>query len=205
VTPTQRAQLIQRLEGGHDLEASAAAAGVRIDEVQSDASLMAECAAAYRVGTARLRSRMLDAALRGGDVHVLERAIRDREAAQRDQFRPTITNADGEPTDLEQLLTNCSAFELLCLEAVLNNDLEGFGRIVTQEAQRLAYATLRELMEPKQPKQPRRPDAPASIDCCEVLDPQMPIPRSKSVVLMAGDWVVRERTPEEQRAEGLWP
>jgi hypothetical protein len=78
-----REELLTKLRNGHDLEVAAAALG--IDEKQIDAAgvkLAAEIGEAYKIGTARLRARIMESALSGDNAAVLMKLLEQREAAQ---------------------------------------------------------------------------------------------------------------------------
>jgi hypothetical protein len=142
VTLDQRDKLLAELGIGQDLEAAAAVAGVALEVIRRDHELLAKCAAAYRLGTARLRSKVLEAALRGGDVHVLERAIARREAAEREVFRPPAQKVeDGGGIDWRQL----DDTELRIVEALLRFDVAAARQILHEYAIGLAQPIAREM------------------------------------------------------------
>jgi hypothetical protein len=191
LSPERREQLLQFLRDGHDLEAAAANAGVVLEAVQRDAELLAKCSACYRLGTARLRTRLLEGALKSGDVHVLERAIAAREAAGRELFCSTAPDrADG---DFD--LTRLSDDELELVEACLSGDHARVNAMMRQHAQTHVDALRRDLLEeierhavggerapaaeilPPARSRPRHPEA------LEVADPERPLPARRSLVV----------------------
>jgi hypothetical protein len=78
----QRKHLLDLVMTGLDLEAAATQAGVPVSSIQRDAKLMAEVAAAYRVGSARLRAKLLTLAVEDGDARTLMQLLEQRERAQ---------------------------------------------------------------------------------------------------------------------------
>jgi hypothetical protein len=188
--PERRERLLQFLRDGHDLEAAAANAGVVLEAVQRDAELLAQCSACYRLGTARLRTRLLEGALKSGDVHVLERAIAAREAAGRELFRAAVQDrADG---DFD--LTRLSDDELELVEACLSGDHARVNAMMRQHAQSHVDALRRDLLEElnrhavvgdRPPAEILPPARPRHPDALAVVDPERPLPASRSLVVPA--------------------
>jgi hypothetical protein len=143
--------------------------------------LLAECSDAYAVGTARLRSKMLDSALKGGDSHVLERAIAARESAQREQFKPSISALEDKGIDLSKL----SDFELCCLEAVIENDFQELSRLIEERVLGKA-AELARSLAPRLASNGADGCTAPGIDELEVLDQALPVPRGRAIVVAEG-------------------
>ena len=86
-----REELLTKLRNGHDLEAAAAALG--IGEKQIDAAgdkLAGEIGEAFKVGTSRLRSRLLELSLSNQDASALARLL-DKREQQAEAAAPEIT------------------------------------------------------------------------------------------------------------------
>jgi hypothetical protein len=75
-----RKRLVELVQGGLDVEAAAAEAGVKMAEIQADAELVTELEQAFRGATAKLRARLLHRVLQGDDDKLLAAALDRREA-----------------------------------------------------------------------------------------------------------------------------
>ncbi len=82
----KRAELLARIADGHDVETACAALGISEDQiVAAGDELKAEISGAFKTGTARLRSRLLETALDKQDVSALARLLDKREAIEKAQ------------------------------------------------------------------------------------------------------------------------
>ena len=82
MTADDKAALIRLIESGHDPEAACASLNLPASTViQPGPKLARGIQAALRVGTARLRSKVLELALAGDNVQALERQLDRREQA----------------------------------------------------------------------------------------------------------------------------
>jgi hypothetical protein len=120
VPPEAREKLLKLLRDGHDLPSSCATASVEIDDVRADHDLMLAAGKAHLTGTGRLRTRLLEQALKGGGpgLHVLERAVAGREAQQR-EF-PTEHQAAGDDFGWTERLSKLTDFELDIVEWLMS-------------------------------------------------------------------------------------
>lgn len=79
----QRAAVLKHVSDGHDIEAAAVKAGVTMAQVRdAGAGFQAELNSAFRTGTARLRSRVMELAMAGEDAAMLARILDKRDEAQ---------------------------------------------------------------------------------------------------------------------------
>ncbi len=78
-----REELLAKLCVGHDLQAAMANLSLTQRQIDSaGAKLAAEIGEAYKIGTARLRARIMESALSGDNAAVLMKLLEQREAAQ---------------------------------------------------------------------------------------------------------------------------
>ncbi len=78
-----REELLAKLCVGHDLQAAMASLSLTQRQIDSGgAKLAAEISEAYKIGTARLRARIMESALSGDNAAVLMKLLEQREAAQ---------------------------------------------------------------------------------------------------------------------------
>ena len=81
MTAEDKAELLKLIESGHDPEAAAIAVGLPVSLVNSPKPQLKKALdAALRVGTARLRGKIMELALKGDNVQALERQLERREA-----------------------------------------------------------------------------------------------------------------------------
>lgn len=86
LSEAQRNDLLARIADGHDVETACAALGISEDQiVAAGDELKAEISGAFKTGTARLRSRLLETALDKQDVGALARLLDKREAIEKAQ------------------------------------------------------------------------------------------------------------------------
>ncbi len=82
----KRAELLARIADGHDVETACAALGITEEQIaEGGDNLKAEISGAFKTGTARLRSRLLETALDKQDVSALARLLDKREAIEKAQ------------------------------------------------------------------------------------------------------------------------
>jgi hypothetical protein len=91
----QKAKLLSALRAGHDLEGACSKVGVAPKAVRGDAKLMAEVAAAYSIGTSRLRAKLLEMALSSNDSRTLGQILAHRESEQ--AGLPPVAGDDASP------------------------------------------------------------------------------------------------------------
>jgi hypothetical protein len=77
-----KAKLLAKVRAGHDVESACAELSLKPEQVRRDAVLMEEIGEAFKTGTARLRARLLDGALKTNDLRVLSSLLEERQAAQ---------------------------------------------------------------------------------------------------------------------------
>jgi hypothetical protein len=82
LTREDKAKLLAKVRAGHDLESACAELDVQPQVVRKDAALMDEVNEAFCTGTARLRARIFDGALKNGDLRILSLMLEERKAAQ---------------------------------------------------------------------------------------------------------------------------
>lgn len=88
-----RVKLLKLISDGHDPEAAAVALGIDVSTVtQPGRKLKAAIKSALRVGTARLRSKVMELALSDGDIRALEKQLERREAQVADE--PGLTRIE---------------------------------------------------------------------------------------------------------------
>ncbi len=88
---TRREELLTKLRNGHDLEAAAAALGIGEKQIDAaGAKLAAEIGEAYKIGTSRLRSRLLELSLSNQDASALARLL-DKREQHAEAVAPDIT------------------------------------------------------------------------------------------------------------------
>ncbi len=86
-----REELLTKLRNGHDLEAAAAALGIGEKQIDAAGSkLAAEIGEAFKIGTSRLRSRLLELSLSNQDASALARLL-DKREQQAEAVAPGIT------------------------------------------------------------------------------------------------------------------
>jgi hypothetical protein len=83
LTKEQRDSLLTMLRSGHDLEAAAGALGLTEAQIElARDKYGTEIAIAFKTGTAKLRTRIMESALSGDNAAVLMRLLEQREQAQ---------------------------------------------------------------------------------------------------------------------------
>jgi hypothetical protein len=80
MTPKNREDFLQAIRAGNGTEIAASMAGVSLDEVKADESLMDEAMRIMCLFNARLRERLLGKALESDDVKLLSSLLEQREA-----------------------------------------------------------------------------------------------------------------------------
>ena len=76
-----KAKLLKHIENGHDPEAACIHVGLPVSAIEKPGpKLTAAIQAALRVGTSKLRSKVMELALKGDNVASLERQLERREA-----------------------------------------------------------------------------------------------------------------------------
>ena len=79
MTPSQRKQLLEYVSSGLDVEAGAAQLGLSMSAVRKvGAKLARQLDEAYATGSARLRGRLLKAALTDNDLKVIQSLLEQR-------------------------------------------------------------------------------------------------------------------------------
>ncbi len=87
----RREELLTKLRNGHDLEAAAAALGIGGKQIDAaGAKLAGEIGEAFKIGTSRLRSRLLELSLSNQDASALARLF-DKREQQAEAVAPGIT------------------------------------------------------------------------------------------------------------------
>ena len=87
----RREELLTKLRNGHDLEAAAAALGIGEKQIDAAGSKLAgEIDQAFKIGTSRLRSRLLELSLSNQDASALARLL-DKREQQAEAVAPDIT------------------------------------------------------------------------------------------------------------------
>jgi hypothetical protein len=172
VTPEQREQILRRLRDGYDLEAAVVTAGAEVAVVRADGEFMVACGDAYRTGTARLRGKLLEKALAGGDVHVVERAVADRARAQL-EF-PEAPKANGADDDsFAARLRELDDAELEVLEWLLIGEGQ-------RPERQLSYSEGMFLAGQRQAAERGK-----RVDQLPVSNPSQPLPRDRSLTRAA--------------------
>ncbi len=98
IPKAKRDKLLSRLRAGHDLEAAAGDAGLSVEQIEFlQIKHDGEIAQAFRTGTARLRSKIMDSALASDDSAVLLKMLEHREAVQ---------TVDNEITQIDRVITH---------------------------------------------------------------------------------------------------
>ncbi len=86
-----REELLTKLRNGHDLKAAAAALGIGEKQIDAAGSKLAgEIDQAFKIGTSRLRSRLLELSLSNQDASALARLL-DKREQQAEAVAPGIT------------------------------------------------------------------------------------------------------------------
>ncbi len=92
MTPSQRKQLLQFVSSGLDVEAGAAQIGLPMSAVRkAGAKLALQLEEAYATGSARLRGRLLKAALTENDLKVIQNLLEQRAISAADKPLESIT------------------------------------------------------------------------------------------------------------------
>lgn len=177
ISPEQRERLLKELRDGLDPEAASIAAGLPLDVVLADA----ECERAYKLVTGRLRAKNYVTALKDANVHILERAILERQETQK-LFRSAMSGAT-ENCDIDW--DKLSEFQLDCAEAVADGLAGGTGwdrleALIEQRARAMAADIARDML--------RRTDPTATVELNDnlgVLDQARPIRRDHAMVPMS--------------------
>ncbi|MDH3673792.1 MAG: hypothetical protein OES46_21970 [Gammaproteobacteria bacterium] len=83
LSKSQRGELLKLLCNGHDVESACSVLKIGQKEIAAGgAKLVAEIGEAYKIGTARLRARIMESALSGDNAAVLMKLLEQREAAE---------------------------------------------------------------------------------------------------------------------------
>ena len=86
MTPSQRKQLLEHVASGLDVEAGAAQLGLSMSAVRkAGATLAKQLDEAYATGSARLRGRLLKAALTENDLKVIQSLLEQRALSSADK------------------------------------------------------------------------------------------------------------------------